>query len=148
MQPQRQSVDLTAYPDLVVVYLGYRVSTVRALLALFGIGRGLAMIQRNKPDGLLAHETVIYSPRHIGMRQYWRDLPSLEAFTRSDPHRSWWADFSRNSQGAGFWHEAYRKSGGMEALYLGMPKPIGFAAFAPTLQPEGPFLSSRGRLAA
>jgi hypothetical protein len=82
------------------------------------------------------------------MRQYWRDLPSLEAFTRSDPHKRWWADFSRNSKGAGFWHEAYRKSGGMEALYLGMPAPIGFTAFAPTLQPEGPFLSSRGRLAA
>ena len=33
----------------------------------------------NQPDGLLLHEPIVYSlfPPHAGMRQYWRDLPSL-----------------------------------------------------------------------
>ena len=142
------SVDLTAYPDLVVVYLGFRVSTWRGLRALLGIGGKLSHIARNKPDGLLVHESVVYGMNHIGMRQYWRDFDSLEAFTRSDPHRTWWRDFSKDPAGSGFWHEAYRKSGGMEAIYLGMPKPIGLGAFAAARAPTGPFMSSRQRLAA
>lgn len=140
-------VDLSAYPDLVVVYLGFRVSTWRGLLSVLGIGRKLEVIHRDKPDGLLAHEPVLYGLRHIGMRQYWRDFESLERFTRSEPHKTWWREFSKDPKGSGFWHEAYRKAGGMEAIYLGMPK-IGFAAFAPERRPDGPFASSRGRLAA
>src|ERR1700712_2516526 len=147
-KPSKVSVDLSGYPDLVVVYLGFRVSTLRGLVAMLGIGKGLAMIRRDKPDGLLSDEPIIYSLRHVGMRQYWRDFDSLETFTRSEPHKTWWAQFSRDPKGSGFWHEAYRKSGGMEAIYIGMPKPIGFASFAAARLPTGPFLSSRDRLAA
>ncbi|WP_158808081.1 DUF4188 domain-containing protein [Beijerinckia sp. L45] len=147
-KPSKVSVDLSAYPDLVVVYLGFRVSTWRGLIAMLGIGKGLAMIRRDKPDGLLADEPIIYSLRHVGMRQYWRDFDSLETFTRSEPHKTWWVQFSKDPKGSGFWHEAYRKSGGMEAIYIGMPTPIGFASFAAARRPEGPFLSSRDRLAA
>ena len=147
-KPSRVAVDLGAYPDLVVVYLGFHVSTLRGFFAILGIGKGLGMIRRNKPDGLLADEPVLYGLRHIGMRQYWRDLESLEAFTRSDPHKTWWAQFSKDAKGSGFWHEAYRKSGGMEAIYINMPKTIGLASFAAERRPEGPFLSSRDRLAA
>ena len=142
------SVDLSAYPDLVVVYLGFRVSTWRGLKALLGIGRRLGDLTRNKPDGLLAHESIVYGLNHVGMRQYWRDFDSLETFTRSDPHKTWWRDFSKDPAGSGFWHETYRKAGGMEAIYLGMPKPVGFGAFAATRTPSGTFSSSRGRLAA
>ena len=142
------SVDLSAYPDLVVVYLGFRVSTWRGLKALLGIGRQLGDLARNKPDGLLAHEGVIFGLNHVGMRQSCRDFDSLEAFTRSDPHRTWWREFAKDPAGSGFWHEAYRKVGGMEAIYLGMPKPIGFGAFAAARAPSGTFSSSRGRLAA
>lgn len=147
-KPSKISVDLSAYPDLVVVYLGFRVSTLKGLFAMLGIGKGLEMIRRDKPDGLLAHENMFYSLRHVGMRQYWRDFDSLEAFTRSDPHKTWWTQFSKDPKGSGFWHEAYRKRGGMEAIYLGMPTPIGLASFAAARAPEGPFLSSRDRLAA
>lgn len=147
-KPQRVSVDLDGYPDLVVVYLGFRVSTWRGLVSLLGIGRQLGTLDRDKPDGLLAHEPILYSLRHVGMRQYWRDFDSLEAFTRSDPHKTWWQDFTRDPKGSGFWHEAYRRSGGMEAIYFGMPKLIGLASFAVARAPEGPFRSSRGRLAA
>lgn len=147
-KPARQSVDLSAFPDLVVVYLGFRVSTWRGLVAMLGIGKGLERIRHDKPDGLLAHENLLYGLRHVGMRQYWRDFDSLEAFTRSDPHKTWWKQFSKDPKGSGFWHEAYRIKGGMEAIYIGMPKPIGLASFAADRRPEGPFLSSRGRLAA
>jgi hypothetical protein len=147
-KPARVAVDLSAYPDLVVVYLGFQVSTWRGFFAILGIGKGLGLIRRNKPNGLLADEPVLYGLRHVGMRQYWRDLESLEAFTRSNPHKTWWAQFSKDSKGAGFWHEAYRKSGGMEAIYINMPKPIGLASFAAERRPEGPFLSTRDRLAA
>jgi hypothetical protein len=146
-RPTRVTVDLSNYPNLVVVYLGYRVSGWQSLLALFGIGPKLEAIRRQKPDGLLAHETVIFGLNHIGMRQYWRDLESLEQFTRSEPHKVWWATFSKDPRGAGFWHETYRRSGGIEAIYLGMPKPIGLASFAPRRDPVGAYASSRKRLA-
>ena len=145
---QPKSVDLSAFPDLTVVYLGFRVSSWRGIKAMLGIGRKLERVKRDKPDGLLAHETIIYGLTQIGMRQYWRDFDSMIAFTRSDPHRGWWSDFSKNPQGAGFWHETYRRNGGMEAVYLHMPTPIGFASFAPEKAPVGSFKTSRGRIAA
>lgn len=147
-RPERVSVDLSAFPDLVVVYLGYRVSGWQSLKALFGIGPKLLNIQSDKPNGLLTHETIIFGINHIGMRQYWRDLDSLETFTRSEPHKAWWQSYSKDMRGAGFWHEAYRRAGGMEAIYLDMPTPIGLASFAAAKAPVGPFMSSRERLAA
>jgi hypothetical protein len=38
MRVERQTVDLTAYPDLVVIYLGMRVRRPRGVLKLFGLG--------------------------------------------------------------------------------------------------------------
>jgi len=76
--PARRSVDLSTYPDLVVVYLGFRVTRWRGLLALMGVGRGIAASVRSQPDGLLAHENLFFGLTHVGMRQYWRDLDSLE----------------------------------------------------------------------
>ena len=143
--PARRSVDLSGYPDLVVIYLGMRVNAFHGIRTLFGIGRQLGPIGKIHPDGLLAHETCLFSLRHVGFRQYWRDLESLEAFTRSDPHRTWWRSFLKDPGGTGFWHETYRLKGGMEAIYLHMP-PIGFGRFAPALKPQGPFMTARGRL--
>ncbi|MEE3623067.1 phenylacetaldoxime dehydratase family protein [Nitrospirillum sp. BR 11752] len=147
MQQRRASVDLCAYPDLVVIYLGFHVNSLRGLLGLMRLGRGLTRIARDFPEGLLAHEQIIYGLRHIGMRQYWRDLDSLERFTRSEPHRTWWREFLAKDSGAGFWHETYRRQGGMEAVYVNMPRPIGFGAFADARPPTGPFMSARDRLA-
>jgi hypothetical protein len=112
------------------------------------LGRQIGGVAADKPDGLLLHENLLFGWGHAGMRQYWRDLESLERFTRSEPHKSWWRDFTRDAGGAGFWHESYRKAGGMEAIYLNMDKPVGFAAFAPPLVPQGPFMTARERLAA
>ena len=144
----RQSVDLSGYPDLVVIILGLRVRRWRGMQTLMKIGPGLSSIQRDRPDGLLLHENFLFSLRHVGMRQYWRDLDSLERFTRSAPHTAWWRDFLTDSGGTGFWHESYRMSGGMEAVYVDMPGPVGFGHFAEAQKPIGPFLSARGRLGA
>jgi hypothetical protein len=50
--------------------------------------------------------------------------------------------------GAGFWHETYLARGGMQAIYLDKPGPIGFGRFAPERRPRRPFMSARERLVA
>jgi hypothetical protein len=104
----RRSVDLGAWPDLVVVYLGMRVNAWAGLKTLRGFGPKIARSVADRPEGLLLHENFLFSlwPPHAGMRQYWRDFESLEAWTRSDPHRIWWKRFLHDSGGTGFWHEA------------------------------------------
>lgn len=144
--PQRVSVDLATYPDLVMILLGFRVKGLRGLAQMRRIGTGLARIKAEAPEGMLSHEGLMFGWNHIGIRQYWQDLESLERFTRSDPHKGWWADIKRLSDGAGFWHETYHAKGGFEALYLGMPQPVGLARFAPARRPVGPFMSARARI--
>jgi hypothetical protein len=97
---------------------------------------------------LLCHENLIFSlaPPHLGMRQYWRDLGSLETWTRDLPHQQCWRDFLRDSAGTGFWHETYFMRGGMEAIYDDVTKPIGFMSFAPVTKARGPMFSARSRL--
>ena len=141
----RHSVDLSGYPDLVVVYLGYRAKGLKGVRSLLRIGRGLDALRRDPPDGLLAHEGLMFGLLHPGFRQYWRDFDSLEAFTRAPQHAAWWRDFARDSGGGGIWHETYRMRGGMEAIYSGVPG-IGFAGFAPERAPTGPFMSARQRV--
>ncbi len=144
----RETVDLSAYPDLVMVILGFRVRQFRALPALMRLGKGFAEIRRNPPDGLLGEVGCLFGWNHVGFRQYWRDLDCLERFTRTAPHSLWWRHFLKDTQGAGFWHEAYSAKGGVEAVYLGMPERTGLASFAPIRNPVGPFMSSRDRLRA
>ena len=81
------------------------------------------------------------------MRQYWRDLSSLETFTRSAPHSGWWREFARGAGGTGFWHETYRRTGGIEGIYIDMP-PLGLGAFTEARVPAGEFKTARQRLAA
>jgi hypothetical protein len=142
----RKSVDLSAYPNLVVVILGFRIRKFRGIISMLGIGKGLRQVQGNPPDGLLSSEQFLFALNHVGIRQYWRDMESLEAFTRSEPHSRWWRDFLRDSGGAGFWHESYSRQG-MEAVYIDMPGPVGFDRFAPERKPTGPFMSARQRMA-
>lgn len=142
----RQSVDLSAYPNLVMILLGFRVKGWRGLLAMSRIGPGLNQIAHDKPDGLLAQEGMLFSLTHFGFRQYWQDMDTLERFTRSEPHANWWRDIRQLSAGAGFWHETYHAKGGVEALYVAMPEPVGLQRFALERLPVGPFMSARGRV--
>jgi hypothetical protein len=143
----RVTVDLAQFPDLVVIYLGMRVRSVRGLSTLLTTGRRIRQAVAEKPDGLLLHERMIYSlfPPNIGMRQYWRNFESLEAWSRSMPHHQWWAQFLRDSGGTGFWHEAYFMRGGMEAVYDDVDAALGFSAFARTLPARGAMFSARDR---
>jgi hypothetical protein len=143
----RRTVDLSSYPDLVVIYLGMRVNRLYGLKTVIGTGPRIANAVGDRPDGLLLHESFIMSmfPPHAGMRQYWRDFESLERWARSEPHRLWWQQFLRDSGGTGFWHEAYFMRGGMEAVYDDMVERIGFLAFAPAVPARGPMFSARGR---
>ena len=148
MKVNRQTVDLSGYPDLTVIYLGMRVNAVRGLKTVISIGPKIQAAVDVKPEGLLLHENMLFSlfPLHVGMRQYWRDYESLERWSRSDPHRAWWKNFLRDSGGTGFWHETYSIRGGFEAIYDDLPKPIGMMKFAPLSAARGSAFSSRRRL--
>jgi len=101
----------------------------------------------DKPEGLLAHEPLLWSlfPMHLGIRQYWRDLPALLTWARSEPHRLWWRDFLRDSGGTAFWHETYLLRGGMEAVYDDIPQRRGFASFAPVHPARSAMFGSAAR---
>ncbi len=144
-RPKRETVDLSQYPDMVVVYLGMRVNTLTGIRTVLGFNGQISKAVSAKPDGLLLHEPIVYSLRHVGMRQYWRDFDSLEAWTRSAPHKLWWRGFLQDSGGTGFWHETYLRSGGMEAVYIDMRSPAGFARFAPVKPAMGSMFSARTR---
>ena len=147
MAYSRRSVDLSGYPDLVVIYLGYRATNLKGAGDLLRIGRGLRSLQKTPPAGLLSHENLWFGFMHPGFRQYWRDFDSLEAFTKAPQHAAWWRGFARSAGGGGIWHETYRLRGGMEAIYAGIP-PIGLASFAPERAPTGGFNSARQRVEA
>jgi hypothetical protein len=114
---------------------------------LFGFGPKISQSAAMRPEGLLLHEWMVYSlfPAHVGMRQYWRDISSLLAWSRSEPHREWWKSFLRNSGGTGFWHETYLMRGGMEAIYDDVKKPIGFSQFAPVVPARGAMFGASHR---
>jgi hypothetical protein len=143
----RRTVDLSGYPDLVVIYLGMRVNALAGVKTLMGFGPKIANSVSARPEGLLLHENFLFSlfPPHAGMRQYWRDFESLERWARSEPHREWWRQFLRDSGGTGFWHEAYFMSGGMEAVYDDLAADTGFLRFAPIRPARGGMFSARGR---
>ena len=146
-RPDRTTVDLSKYPDLVVIYLGQRVNSLRGLKTLLSFGAKINKSVDAQPDGLLLHENVLYSliPPHSGMRQYWRDFDSLERWARSLPHKAWWQEFLRDSGGTGFWHEAYFRGGQVESVYIDMPA-FGLSKFAPLKPARGSLFSARRRL--
>jgi hypothetical protein len=146
----RTTVDLSDHPDLVVIYLGMKVKSLKGLGVLARTGREIGQAVAAKPDGLLRHENMLFSPfpLHLMMRQYWRDLESLERWTREGLHRGWWVNFLKDPKDTGFWHETYRMKGGIEAIYDDIDQPIGLGAFAPLKPAKGPMFSARARLGA
>ncbi len=145
--PDRTTVDLSQYPDLVVIYLGMRAKSIRGVRTLMAFGPKISKSVAAKPDGLLLHENMLFSlvPPHAGMRQYWRDFDSLERWARTLPHMEWWQTFLRDRGGTGFWHETYPRRGEVESIYIDMP-PVGMAKFAPLTQARGSMFSARRRL--
>ena len=146
----RTTADLSAYPDLVVIYLGMRVEDPRGLETLQALGPQIEATVAERPDGLLLHERLTYGddPPHVGMRQYWRDYESLLAWTRTLPHKQWWTDYLRDRGGTSFWHETYFRRGGFESVYVDVEPGVGMASFAPTGHATGPMLAARDRVEA
>ena len=142
---KRETVDLSQYPDLVVIYLGMRINTLAGIKTTLGMGPKIEASVAARPDGLLLHENLFYSLRHVGMRQYWRDFESLETWSRSEPHRVWWGKFLKDTGGTGFWHETYLRRGGFEAVYVDMFEHTGMGKFAPLSPARGSSFSARAR---
>lgn len=147
---QRRVPDLSSYPDLVVIYLGMPVQSLRGMKTLLSIGPKIARSVAEQPNGLLLHENILFSlwPLHLGMRQYWRDFDALEAWSHALPHKQWWQEFMRDAdnQGVGIWHETYFIRGGFEAIYGGVERPLGLSTFAPMQPARGTMFSARRRL--
>jgi Domain of unknown function (DUF4188) len=145
--PNRTTVDLSAYPDLVVIYLGMRVEEPRGYETLQTLHPQIQAIAESGPDGLLLHETLTYSqePLHVGMRQYWRDFEALEAWSLTLPHKQWWSDYLRDRSGTSFWHETYFRRGGFESVFVDCDEPVGLMRIAPAVPAKGPMLSARQR---
>jgi len=146
-QVERKTVDLSGYPDLVVIYLGMRVNRTTGIKTLMGFGPKISSSVAANPEGLLHHEVFYLSlfPMHLGIRQYWRDMDTLLAWTRSEPHRQWWNNFLKDSGGTGFWHETYLRRGGIEAVYDDVPRPVGMMRFAPVVPARGPMFGAAAR---
>jgi hypothetical protein len=132
----RRSADLTAYPDLLVIYVGIRARSLGGVLSIIKLGPQIQASVRQKPDGLLRHDGMLYTlfPLHVGMRQYWRDVNAMLAWTATLPHKTWWKNFLSDSGGTTFWHETYFSNGGFESVYDDLPdgrRNFGLASFAP-----------------
>ena len=124
-----------------------RVEEPRGLETLERLGPAIQAAVEEKPGGLLLHEELRYSdePLHVGMRQYWRDFDSLEAWSRALPHKSWWTDYLRDRGGTSFWHETYFPIGGFESMYVDVGDPVGLGRVAPATRASGPMFSARQR---
>lgn len=148
MAVTRSTVELSGWPDLIVIYLGMQARSLRGIGTMARLGREIRAAVAARPDGLLRHETFLFSlvPPHLGMRQYWADLDSLERWTREGLHRGWWTSFLKDPGGTSFWHETYRASGGIEAIYDAVETPVGLLGFAPARPARGPMFSARARL--
>jgi hypothetical protein len=146
-KPRRTTVDLSAYPELVVIYLGMRVEEPRGLETIARLGPEIDAAVAEEPDGLLLHEPIMFSedPLHVGMRQYWRDLASLEAWTKTLPHKAWWTEYLRDRGGTSFWHETYFRQGGFETMFVDGDETVGLSRVAPAVRAEGPMFSARQR---
>ena len=144
---ERSTVNLSAYPALVIIYLGMRVNRMAGIKTLLGFAPKISSSAVAQPNGLLRRETIIYSllPMHVGTRQYWRDANSLLVWTPSDPHRKWWQSFLKDSGGTGFCHETYFRRGGIEAIYNDKPENVGSLAFAPAVPARGPMFGAAAR---
>jgi hypothetical protein len=140
-------VDLSEFPDLVVIYLGMRVEEPRGFETLAELGPQIQASVEAAPEGLLLHENLTFSeePLHVGMRQYWRDFDSLETWAATLPHREWWTKYLRDRGGTSFWHETYFRRGGIESIYVDVEEPVGLGRVAPPVRAQGPMFSIRQR---
>lgn len=141
------AVDLSAYPDLVVIFLGMRVEEPRGFETLGRLGPEIQAAVDEQPDGLLLHENLTFSedPLHVGMRQYWRDHDALETCTRTLAHKTWWSEYLRDRGGTSFWHETHFRRGGIESIFVDTGETVGLSRIGPAVPAVGPMSAARAR---
>ena len=142
---KRSTVDLTPYPDLVIMYLGLSLRSPRGILTILKFVRRIRRAVKLRPAGLLLHEIVLLPPLTFGMRQYWRDFDALEAWAGASPHRDWWKEYLQDTMGTGLWHETYFMHGGVEAIYDNVGHPTGLLRFSDEVPAEGSLFNARMR---
>jgi hypothetical protein len=121
---KRQTVDLSAYPDLIVIYLGMRVHSLRGLLRLAKLGPQIRQSWQQRPRGSAAARG-----------------PDLLAFSAACGHAAVLARL-RLSGGLG----ARRPASQVVAVYDGDLGALGLASFAPIVPAKGPLFGARSRL--
>jgi hypothetical protein len=62
MGANRQTVNLSEFPDLVVIYLGMQVRNMRGMGKLLQTGRQIKVGVAQGPDGLLLYEDIVVLP--------------------------------------------------------------------------------------
>src|SRR6476659_1372534 len=125
-----------------------RVEEPRGLATIETLGPQIQAAVDEAPDGLLLHEQLMFAeePLHVGMRQYWRDFGSLEAWSLELPHKDWWSTYLRDRGGTSFWHETYFRRGGIESMYVDVEPGVGMGAFAPRELANAPLFARGARI--
>ena len=151
----RQTVDLSNYPDLVIVRAGMRANSLKGVVKLVRYGyqiiesvNGIDNSSEFTPEELLHMENEIHSlvPPHFVIRQYWENIDALEEWTRTGMHSKLWDQLAESPEGTSFWHELYSRDG-IEAIYNGMEKaPTGMMNFATTKSLDGELSTIQDRL--
>lgn len=137
-----------------LVRLGIMATRAKALPYALKFGKAIdrsANVAIAEKAGLLKSERIILSWKHFGYLQYWSNLESLLAWTRSQPHTQWWKDALDRQRRRGdfsIYHETYISTPkGFEAIYLGLgddrPGASGFGLLQP---PTGHMATARGRV--
>ena len=73
----RQTVDLTAYPDLVVIYLGMRVNAMTGIKTLIGFGPKIAKSVLTSIGGnssCVIQAAQLFGTKRISCAAGWRDF--------------------------------------------------------------------------
>jgi hypothetical protein len=153
-QYERVSVDLSDYPDLIVIYLGMQPLSPRGLWTVIRTANDVRKMLHDKPDGLLRHENTLTLNGFFslswsyGFREYWRSFDDLERWARESVHAEWWRKMVHDTGGTMIWHETYAMQGGIDAIWgsTSRVENLGLAQFAPVIQAKGSSYSARKRL--
>lgn len=137
-----------------ILRLGMIARRPGALPKVFRFGRAIDRSARQaieQQSGLLKSERIILAWNHFGYLQYWRDLKSLLAWTRAEPHTQWWKEALERQRKRGdfiIYHETYLATQkGFEAIYLGLDgQRPGASSFGELVPPKGRMATARGRM--
>ena len=151
---ERLTVDLEAYPDLIVIYLGMQPLNPRGMVTVIQTTYDVWKMLKTKPEGLLRHENMatlngFFSLSvSFGFRQYWRSFDDLEKWSRTSVHAEWWREMYKGTRGTMIWHETYGMQGGIDAIWGSTKRTekLGLMHFAPVIEAKGSSYSARKRI--